>query len=79
MTKKPPAPGMEDTEIPYKDNDGVEFDDAYWDAWLKRNADALNASIQEAEEQFQRGEYYTLEEVTAEVKAQAARRRAHKA
>ena len=44
-------------------------EEAAEDAWIKRNKDALNASIREAREQFALGEYYTLEEVEAHLDA----------
>jgi hypothetical protein len=67
MTKKPPKPGMEESEAPYKpqDDDGVEFSDAYWDAWFKRNAKALNSSIRKA----RKGKSHPVDEVMARVMA----------
>jgi hypothetical protein len=80
MSDKPRKPGMEEFEAPYKpeDADAVEFTDAYWDAWFERNGEALDASCDEAEAQIERGEWFTLEEVMAELEAQAKRRQALK-
>jgi antitoxin ParD1/3/4 len=49
-------------------------DEAAVDAWVKRNKGALNESIRQADEEFARGEYYTLDEVMAELKARRAAR-----
>src|ERR1700733_10119521 len=67
MTKKPPKPGMEESEAQYKpqDDDMVEFSDEYWDAWFERNAEALNASIREA----RKGPFHPIDEVMARVMA----------
>jgi predicted transcriptional regulator len=72
MSDKPRKPGLEESEAQYKpeDDDAVEFTDAYLDAWFERNAEALNASLDEAEAQIERGEWYTLEEVMARVRAE---------
>ena len=80
MSDKPRKPGLEELEAQYKpeDDETVEFPDAYLDAWLERNAEALNASCDEAEAQIERGEWSTLEEVMAELEAQAKRRQALK-
>lgn len=70
MSDKPRKPGLEEPEAQYKPQDGdeelgdyPEFSEAELDAWFERNHKALNASLREAEEQFARGEYYTIDEV----------------
>ena len=80
MSDKPRKPGLEKSEVPYKseDDDTVEFTDAYWDAWFERNGEALDASCDEAEAQIERGEWFTLEEVMANLEAQAKHRQALK-
>jgi hypothetical protein len=45
-----------------------------WDAWFLRNKDALNANIDKTREQFARGEFYTQEQVDAELAARRRRR-----
>jgi hypothetical protein len=40
MTKKPLPPGMEESEIPYQDDESAELTDAEWDAWFARNGEA---------------------------------------
>ena len=77
MTKKPPKKGMSESEVEYRHDEGLT--EAEWDAWGERNKEALKRSLREANEQIERGEYYTLEEVMAELRAQARRRRARKA
>ena len=54
-------------------------DDAFADAYTKRNKDALNASIEEAHAAFERGDYFTLDQAIADVQAQRQRRRTRKA
>ncbi len=49
-------------------------DDRAADAYLERNKDALNASIEKARAEFERGEYFTLDQVMADAKAQKLRR-----
>jgi predicted transcriptional regulator len=49
-------------------------DEAALDAYLTRNKNALNASIKRAESEFERGEYFTLEQAMADVRAQQQRR-----
>ncbi len=78
MTAKKPPKGMSEPETTYR-QEQENRSDAEWGAWFKRNADALNASCEEAEAQIARGEYFTLEEVMAELNAQAERRKARKA
>jgi hypothetical protein len=68
MSDKPRKPGLEEPEAQYEQQDEElgechEFSEAYWDAWFERNHKALNASIRKAEEQFARGEYYTMDQV----------------
>jgi predicted transcriptional regulator len=50
-------------------------DEAALDTFLRRNKDAINASIEKAHEEFERGEYFTLDEVMADLKAQRAVRK----
>jgi hypothetical protein len=45
------------------------------EAWGQRNKDALAKSIKEADEAFERGEYSSLEDVVAEVRASILARR----
>jgi hypothetical protein len=52
---------------------------AAMDAFLLRNKDALNASIEKAHAEFERGEYFTLEQVRANLAAQRQHRRAKQA
>jgi hypothetical protein len=49
------------------------------EAYLERNQDALAASIEQARVELERSEYYTLDQVVADVDAQRQRRRAGKA
>lgn len=53
-------------------------DEALLDSFIKRNTDALNASIQNARAQIMRGKYFTREQVIADIKAQRQRRRTGK-
>jgi len=53
-------------------------DEAFLEAFIKRNKDALNASIENARAQIMRGEYFTRDQVMADVKAQRQRRRSGK-
>lgn len=53
-------------------------DDAFVDAYVERNKDALNASIRKARAQIARGEYFTRDQVMADLKAQRQRRNAKK-
>jgi len=48
-------------------------DEAAMDAWIERNKDALKASFRESKEQYERGEFYTHEQVWAEVSARLKR------
>ena len=77
MTKKPPKKGLSESEVEYRHDEGLT--DAEWAAWGERNKEALNASLDEAEAEIERGEWYTLEEVRAYLDAQAKLRRARKA
>jgi hypothetical protein len=45
-------------------------DEASIDGFLDRNADALNASIEKAVAEYQRGEYLTIDQVRANLDAQ---------
>lgn len=49
-------------------------DEAAMDAWIERNKEALKASFKKAKEEYKRGEYFTHEQVWAELRAQQARR-----
>jgi predicted transcriptional regulator len=53
-------------------------DEAALNAWLLRNKDALNASARKAWKEFQRGEFFTHEEVMRDLKIQLRRRRARR-
>jgi hypothetical protein len=44
-------------------------DNAFIDAFIARNRDALIESIEETDRQFERGEVHTLDEAMAELKA----------
>jgi hypothetical protein len=46
---------------------------------LERNKDKVAASLAQARAEFDRGEYFTLDQVIADVDAQRQRRRASKA
>jgi predicted transcriptional regulator len=70
-TKKPPK-GMSEPETEYRQEDD-EIGDEQIERWLERNADAINASCDEAEAQIARGEWFTLEEVMASVRADIKR------
>jgi hypothetical protein len=50
-------------------------DEASVDSYVERNKDALNASIGKARGQIARGEYFTHDQVMADLKAQRQRRR----
>ena len=54
-------------------------DVAAMDAFLVRNKDTINASIEKDNAEFERGEYFTLDQVMADIGAQRQRRRAGKA
>src|ERR1700753_3312212 len=82
MTRKPrkPAKGLAEPEAAYRhpaDDNDVPTDAL--DAYLWRNRDAINASIRRGREEYARGEYYTAEEVLAEIKARAKKSQARKA
>jgi hypothetical protein len=49
-------------------------DEAALDAYLKRNKDALNDSVKKSRSEFERGEYFTLDQAMADVRAQQQRR-----
>jgi hypothetical protein len=68
MTKKPPKKGLSESEAEYR-HEGLT--EAEWDAWGERNKEALNASLDEAEAEIERGECFSLEEVRAYLDAQA--------
>jgi hypothetical protein len=65
---EPPKKGLEEPEAAYRHDDDA-LTDAEWTAWEERNKDALIASIREAREQIARGEYVTLEDAMARVRA----------
>jgi hypothetical protein len=76
MTKKPPKKGMEEPEAQYRQELPMPSE-ADWDEidrWIERNKDALSASFERADAEFARGEYRTLDEVMAHIRAQAKRR-----
>jgi hypothetical protein len=50
-------------------------EDAFADDFVARNKDAINRSIRQARDPFDRGEHFTQEQVSAAVKAQRRRRR----
>jgi hypothetical protein len=74
-TAKPPKALYTEEDLAPRDH---AADEAALDAWLERNKDALNASADRAREEYERGEYYTHEQVWADIKAQRARRRNHR-
>jgi hypothetical protein len=49
-------------------------DEVALDGYAKRNKDALNASIENAHAEFEGGEYFTRDQVMADVKAGRQRR-----
>lgn len=73
MTGKPrkPKKGLAEPEAVYRHEGEDEnfVPEGGWDAYLWRNRHAINESIREGREQFARGEYYTIEEVMAHVRA----------
>ena len=56
----------------------VAADEALVNAFIKQNKDALNASIKTARGQIARGDYFTRDQVMADLKAQRRRRRTAK-
>ena len=76
MTKKPPRKGLSESEAEYRHDEGLT--DAEWDVWFERNKEALQQSFRKAREEYERGEYYTLEEVMAELEERAKRRQKRK-
>jgi hypothetical protein len=52
-----------------------EADEAAMDTYIARNKDALNASIDKATAEYARGEYFSLDQVMADIRAQQQRRR----
>jgi hypothetical protein len=73
MSDTPRKPGLEEPETEYLD-DERPLTDAERDAWIERNKDALNASIEKAHQEYLRGECRSLDEVMAEIEARAAER-----
>jgi hypothetical protein len=49
-------------------------DEALLDDYIRRNKDALDASIEKARAQVMRGKYFTRDQVMADLKAQRQRR-----
>jgi len=49
--------------------------EASLDSYLQRNKDAINASIDQDHAEFERGEYFTLEQVMADIDSQRQRSR----
>jgi len=78
MAPKVSKKGMRESDVEYRHEDRGSSE-AEWDAWGERNKDALQASFDKARADYARGHYFTLEEVMAEIKAQAKRRQARKA
>jgi len=70
-TAKPPKALYTKEDLEPRD---AAADEAALDAFLKRNKDAINASIDKARAEYERGEYFTHEQVWADIKAQRARR-----
>ncbi|HWA92561.1 MAG TPA: hypothetical protein VG889_21195 [Rhizomicrobium sp.] len=70
MSDKPPPPkkGLEEPEAAYQDDEDW-LGSAEFLAWEERNKDALIESLREAEAQIERGEWFTLEETMARVRA----------
>ena len=76
-----PKSATSDTQKPIDEMSDAEFErwlenpqtspeeEAALEAWGQRNKDALAKSIKEADEAFERGEYTSLEDVVAEVRA----------
>jgi hypothetical protein len=63
-----PKKGLEEPEAAYlREEEEGTLTDAEWEAWYKRNGEALQASFKRADEEYERGEYYTIEEVMARV------------
>jgi hypothetical protein len=73
-----PKTGLSESDAEYRHED-QGLTEAEWDAWGERNKEALQASFDKAREDYARGHYHTLDEVMAELKARAKRRRAGKA
>jgi hypothetical protein len=53
-------------------------DEAAVDSFIERNKDALNASVEKALVEFERGEYLTLDQVRANLTARRRRLRGSK-
>jgi predicted transcriptional regulator len=69
------------TAKPKRTASGLHYmaeDEAAVDSFLERNKDALNASIEKAHAEFERGVFFTLDQAMADVGAQRQRRRARK-
>ncbi|MBV9991834.1 MAG: hypothetical protein JOZ72_11130 [Alphaproteobacteria bacterium] len=74
MTGKPPREpkkGMAEPEAAYRhEADDENFvPEGGWDAYLYRNRHAINESCDRADEEYARGNYYTIEEVMAHIRA----------
>jgi hypothetical protein len=70
-TGKPPKALYTEEDLAPRDH---AADEAALDAWIERNKEALKASFKKSKEEFERGEYYTHEQVWADIRAQRARR-----
>ena len=70
-TAKPPKALYTEEDLAPRDH---AADEAALDAWIERNKEALRASFKKAREEYERGEYYTHEQVWAEVSARLKRR-----
>jgi hypothetical protein len=83
MTAKVAKAKQAKTSVRYTRDDlaprDAAADDAALDVYLQRNKQALNASIEKAHAEFERGEYFTLDQAVADVAAQRQRRRERKA
>ena len=72
---QPPKKGLEEPEAAYlHDEDDTPPEDAAYDAWIERNKDAINASVEKAHQEYLRGECRSLDEVMADIMARAAER-----
>jgi predicted transcriptional regulator len=74
---KPGKPGFRYAKENLAPRD-LAADEAFGDAYIKRNKDALNASIVKARAEIARGEFFTQDQVMADLKAQRLRRRTGK-
>jgi len=70
-TAKPPKALYTEEDLAPRDH---AADEAAMDAWIERNKDALKASFKKAREEYERGHYFTHEQVWAEIWARLARK-----